>query len=221
VERLGAEHRRKAFTRSDREYWLLRADREYSGDGHHDRGLFSIYLLNLIHLNPGEGMYLPAGILHAYLEGAGVEIMANSNNVLRGGLTPKHVDVAELLKNVTFDGEEAEVITARPVEGSTERKFPTSANEFELSSIELSAHRSYSCGGDHSVEVFLVAVASPGTCLTLRTDSRTEETFRRGAVFLIAAGTDYELKANGDLTLFKAAVPLSGARHPAHLGASR
>ena len=54
-------------------------------------------LLNVVHLEPGEGVHLPAGNLHAYLDGAGVEIMAASDNVLRGGLTPKHVDVDELL----------------------------------------------------------------------------------------------------------------------------
>ena len=55
-------------------------------------------------------MYLPAGELHAYLEGTGVEIMANSNNVLRGGLTPKHVDVDELLRVLTFNPGQAEVL---------------------------------------------------------------------------------------------------------------
>ena len=70
--------------------------------GHRDRGIFSIYLLNLVHLRPGQGTYQPAGTLHAYLEGADVELMANSDNVLRGGLTPKHVDVAELLATLSF-----------------------------------------------------------------------------------------------------------------------
>jgi phosphomannomutase len=213
MQRLDAEHQRKAFTRSNREYWLLRADREYSRDGHHDRGLFSIYLLNLVHLRPGEGMYLPSGILHAYLEGAAVEIMANSNNVLRGGLTPKHVDVAELLKNVTFEGEEAEILTARPVTGSTERRFSTPADEFELSAIELSAHHSHPSDNDHSVEVFLITSATPDARLTLKIDGGTE-TFQRGAAFLITAGTPYELSADSDITAFKTAVPLTEVPRP-------
>src|SRR5262249_49801088 len=137
VRRLADENQHKAFTKAEREYWLLRADQHYSRDGHHDRGLLSMYFLNFVHLRPGEGMYLPAGILHAYLEGAGVEIMANSNNVLRGGLTPKHVDVPELLRNLTFEGKEVEIITGRQVVGITERKYETPAEEFELSCIEL------------------------------------------------------------------------------------
>jgi mannose-6-phosphate isomerase len=59
-------------------------------------------MLNLVRLAPGEAMSLAAGNIHAYLEGVGVEIMANSDNVLRGGLTSKHVDVPELLKIVDF-----------------------------------------------------------------------------------------------------------------------
>ena len=69
-------------------------------DGNIDRGIFSIYLFNLVHLKKGEGIFQDAGVPHAYLEGQNVEIMANSDNVLRGGLTTKHIDVKELLKHV-------------------------------------------------------------------------------------------------------------------------
>ncbi|MEZ5180703.1 MAG: mannose-6-phosphate isomerase, class I [Acidimicrobiales bacterium] len=60
-------------------------------------------LLHLLHLEPGDPVHLPAGNLHAYLTGAGIEVMAASDNVLRGGLTPKHVDVAELLHVLRFE----------------------------------------------------------------------------------------------------------------------
>jgi mannose-6-phosphate isomerase class I len=110
VRRLKEADAKRPFTRDELEYWVLKADRDYPTDGHRDRGLLSIYLLNLVHLQPGEAMYLPAGILHAYLEGSGMEIMANSNNVLRGGLTPKHADVPELLATLTFEGASAEIL---------------------------------------------------------------------------------------------------------------
>ena len=67
-----------------------------------DVGVVLSLLLNYVRLEPGEAIYLPAGNVHAYLRGLGVEIMANSDNVLRCGLTPKHVDVAELLKITDF-----------------------------------------------------------------------------------------------------------------------
>src|SRR5438876_6982110 len=69
VERLSGVNRRKPFTKDDREFWLLRADKAYARHGNRDRGLFSFYLLNRVHLRAGEGMYFPAGILLAYLEG--------------------------------------------------------------------------------------------------------------------------------------------------------
>src|SRR5262249_38765022 len=67
-----------------------------------DVGVLAPLLLNVVALSPGESMYLPAGELHSYLDGVGLEIMANSDNVLRGGLTAKHVDVPELLRTLTF-----------------------------------------------------------------------------------------------------------------------
>lgn len=74
--------------------WMRRLAKAYPSDP----GVLVSLLLNYVKLAPGEALYLPAGNLHAYLHGAGVEVMATSDNVLRGGLTPKHVDVEELLK---------------------------------------------------------------------------------------------------------------------------
>ena len=85
---------------------------------------------------PGEAIYLPAGELHSYLKGVGIELMANSDNVLRGGLTPKHVDVAELLKIVKF--ETSKIDTIKPVVcGNCEQIYPTPAEEFQLSVLSV------------------------------------------------------------------------------------
>lgn len=75
-----------------------------------DRGIFSIYLFNIVHLTEGQGIFQGAGVPHAYLEGRNIELMSNSDNVLRGGLTPKHVDVPELLKHVRFEATEPRVM---------------------------------------------------------------------------------------------------------------
>ena len=85
------------------DYWAKTAFEQYTNDGDYDRGIFSIYWFNVVHLTPGEAIFQDAGIPHAYLRGTCVEIMANSDNVLRGGLTPKHIDVPELLRNVRFE----------------------------------------------------------------------------------------------------------------------
>src|SRR6185312_14307445 len=86
------------LSRNQEHFWAARAALTYGGHGEIDRGIFSIYFFNLLNLQPGEAIFQAAGLPHAYLEGQNVEIMANSDNVLRGGLTQKHVDVPELMK---------------------------------------------------------------------------------------------------------------------------
>ncbi|MEU5842831.1 mannose-6-phosphate isomerase, class I [Rhodococcus sp. NPDC047139] len=111
-----------------------------------DAGVLASLLLNRITLKPGEGLYLDAGNLHAYLHGMGVEIMANSDNVLRGGLTPKHVDVPELLRVLDFDAASVPILEAEPeapdgvaTGAPVERRYRTPAPEFMLSRIDLGA----------------------------------------------------------------------------------
>ena len=77
---------------------MLELGERYPGDA----GVLAALLLNRVSLAPGEAIFLPAGNLHTYLHGVGLEVMANSDNVLRGGLTPKHVDVPELLRVLDF-----------------------------------------------------------------------------------------------------------------------
>ncbi|MFT4044145.1 MAG: mannose-6-phosphate isomerase, class I [Gordonia sp. (in: high G+C Gram-positive bacteria)] len=102
-----------------------------------DPGVLAALLLNRLHLSPGEGLYLPAGNLHAYLNGTGVEIMANSDNVLRGGLTPKHIDVPELLRVLDFTPVGVDVLKPKTRMIGAERVYLTPAPEFRLSRVEL------------------------------------------------------------------------------------
>jgi mannose-6-phosphate isomerase len=101
-----------------------------------DIGIVSALLLELVHLEPGEAIYLGAGNLHAYLEGTGVEIMASSDNVLRGGLTKKHVDVAELLRVLDFGAGPAQVLRPRAID-EHESGWDTPAREFRLSRLQV------------------------------------------------------------------------------------
>ncbi len=84
-------------------WWVSKLFRDDEEVVNIDRGVFSIYLFNLICLQKGEGIFQAAGVPHAYLEGHNIELMANSDNVLRGGLTPKHIDVPELMKHTLFE----------------------------------------------------------------------------------------------------------------------
>lgn len=104
-----------------------------------DAGVLAALLLNRITLEPGQGLFLSAGNLHAYLHGTAVEIMANSDNVLRGGLTPKHVDVPELLRVLDFDSVDVPLLVPAPTGNVGEVAYATPAPEFVLSRIDLDA----------------------------------------------------------------------------------
>jgi mannose-6-phosphate isomerase len=112
---------------------VLELGERYPGDC----GVLAALLLNRLVLAPGEAIFLPAGNLHTYLHGTGVEVLANSDNVLRGGLTPKHVDVPELLRVLDFRFGDMAVTTGE--EHGPRRVYRTSAPEFELSRVEWAA----------------------------------------------------------------------------------
>lgn len=111
---------------------VLSLNGEYPGDP----GVLISLLLNRLSLEPGEAVYLPAGNVHAYLHGMGVEVMASSDNVLRGGLTPKFVDVPELLKTVVFASVGVPMLRAGVSELGQELYQPP-FREFQLQRIEL------------------------------------------------------------------------------------
>ncbi|MEU8715485.1 mannose-6-phosphate isomerase, class I [Streptomyces sp. NPDC048663] len=113
----------------------------YAGLAHHypgDPGVIAAMLLNHVRLQPGEALFLGAGIPHAYLAGLGVEIMANSDNVLRCGLTPKHVDVPELLRVVRFEAGDPGVLRPEAAPDG-EEVYETPIDEFRLSRYVLPA----------------------------------------------------------------------------------
>ncbi|MCG8156596.1 mannose-6-phosphate isomerase [Brenneria goodwinii] len=98
-----------------------------------DSGLFSPLLLNVITLQPGEAMFLYAETPHAYLNGVALEVMANSDNVLRAGLTPKYIDIPELLDNVKFEAKPAAQLLTTPVQHGNELNFPIPVDDFAFS----------------------------------------------------------------------------------------
>lgn len=208
VERLKIREALRPFELEEREYWVLKSHRAHSCERHYDRGLFSIYLLNLIHLHAGQATYLPAGVLHAYLHGVGVELMANSNNVLRGGLTSKHVDVPELLQSITFD-EETPVFVDPIALSATEAAYRTPFEEFELRRIQLSDSLSHESSSACGAEI-LIVIAADETGVTARvTGSTTGDsvTLAQGQILLATHSTSYSLTANSAATLYKATVP--------------
>ncbi len=161
-------------------------------------GILAPLFLHLEELAPGEALFTGPGVLHAYLEGVGIELMANSDNVVRGGLTPKHVDVGELRRILRFEPEPPRLLPSTLAGG--ERRFETVADEFDLSVVEVAPGAARN-GGGGSVEILLCS-AGRGIIRT----GGTELSFGRGDSLLVpAAGGDYRIE--GRATLFRARVP--------------
>jgi mannose-6-phosphate isomerase len=112
--------------------WVARLAQAHPGD----LGVLAPLYLNLLELAPGEALFLGAGELHCYLGGTAVEVMASSDNVLRGGLTAKHVDRAELLRVLRFEPVEPHLVAAES-DGPHALYWPAPARQFRLGSIRL------------------------------------------------------------------------------------
>lgn len=192
-------HVRKRVRDETAYQWILNLSNEYPDD----IGIFSPILLNLICLEPGQAIFLGAGQLHAYLDGVGIELMANSDNVLRGGLTPKHVDVPELLNVLDFD--EREVTLLEPIEKDNyERVYSCPAEEFVLSMISLVENQSYFSTSGRSVEILL---CTAGAAELMDNHSCNILSLKKGvSVIVPAAVKGYKIK--GKATIYKAAVPV-------------
>ena len=119
-----------------------------------DKGIFSIYILNIVYIPKSQGIFQGAGLLHAYLEGQNIELMANSDNVLRGGLTPKHVDIKELMDHVHFIPTYPMVMEGTAING-IEVNYPCPVADFGLSKLSLKAGESYTIHSQ-SIEMLLV-----------------------------------------------------------------
>lgn len=174
--------------------WAVRLGERYPGDP----GVVGALLLNLVRLEPGEAIYLPAGNLHAYLSGVGVELMANSDNVLRGGCTPKHVDVPELLRVLDF--RTGSVPRVRGVERRGEHVYPTPAREFQLSRIELRKGRNFAARHRRGAEILLCTEGSA----ELQCGGATLALSQGASAFIAACDGDFRL--HGQATIYRATV---------------
>ena len=162
---------------------------EYPGDP----GVVISLMLNLVSLAPGEVLYLPAGNIHAYVDGLGIELMAASDNVLRGGLTPKHVDVPELLSVLNFSPVEVPYLAPEePVEGV--QIFRPDVADFVLTVVKVDGAVTIDASGPAiaicttgDVELNGYALAR-GTSVFVTADDSIANVTGHGSVFIATAG---------------------------------
>ena len=202
IDRILPLYELNQLKKAEEDFWVARAYLTFCKDQQIDRGLFSIYFFNLVNLKPGEGIFQDAGILHAYLEGQNLEIMANSDNVLRGGLTNKKVDVPELLKQVRFEPVVPKIIKGLKVNDSMEEAFITPAADFELRRMVLASNSSIEIAS-HTTDIFLV---TEGT-VNASADKITIP-LQKGECFLSTEGARIHLHAGSEgAVVFHATVP--------------
>ena len=187
------------------DFWAKKAFHDFSReDGHLDRGVFSIYVMNIVHLKPGEAIFQDSGLLHAYLEGSNIELMVNSDNVFRGGLTDKYMDIQLLLDHLDFHPTLPNILKPAVID-QNEKGFIIPSTDFELKEYELKK-------GD---ELIIAPSAGPSILLCLHGSVclKTEDTLpiTSGEAFFIAHNTKIHLEQKGEesAVLFKAGIPQS------------
>jgi mannose-6-phosphate isomerase len=163
-----------------------------------DPGVVISLMCNHLKLAPGEAVFLPAGNLHAYLSGAGVEVMASSDNVLRGGLTGKHVDLAALIEVLDFTDGRVPVI--HPVLGPGGLRYPVPVEDFDLTRCQLDRQ-----SGSLTTRGPQVLLCTEGTVVLTSADG--DLTLEKGASAFVPAGAP--VSARGPGVLYRATTNLS------------
>jgi mannose-6-phosphate isomerase len=187
----------QSFSETEPEHWIKRFYENKNFDSI-DPGVFSIYLMNIVGLQPGQATFQSAGLPHAYLSGKCIELMANSDNVLRGGLTSKHVDVEELMKHIKFEPT-FPVIMDEEMSDEALIRYPIVADEFAISGFRLKKGRMHS-----------YATESPEVCVVIEGKATTDSAFENmvaGDAFYILPDSHFLLKATEDCLLYRAYVP--------------
>ena len=192
-------HLENRLDKSQPEFWIAKW---YAGRGvpssKLDKGIFSLYFLNLVHLLPGEAIFQSEGVPHAYLEGQNVELMANSDNVLRAGFTSKHIDVPSLIKHTLFEPITPAVMTGEKL-SDQEILYACPVPEFSLSAVTL-VNNEWKHSSD-SFETFLVLEGA------VKFQGSNEIEARKGEVVGVVANEVFSVHASGRARLFRAFTP--------------
>lgn len=159
-----------------------------------DPGIVVSLLLNYVELEPLEALQLPAGNIHAYLSGLGLELMAASDNVLRGGLTPKHIDVPELIKVLNFTGAEVPVLEAKKLARGL-FEYPRTVPDYSFYRLEVSGENLLA---DLNLASDSIAICTSGEVQIYDSVGETETLKRSEAVFLSGARL-FSVTGNGVL----------------------
>ena len=185
----------------DPDYWLLYTlhAMQISRDKL-DAGLMSFYLFNIVNLQVGEGIFQAAGVPHAYLRGQNIELMACSDNVIRGGLTPKHVDIEQLLKIIDCSEIIPQIIAPAPK--NQVYTYPTPIADFALSNMPYAKNTEIS---DRTLNGTILLVMAGEITLEA---AQQKLTLKQGQAAFIEADTDYRVHGMQEGYAVLAGLPL-------------
>jgi mannose-6-phosphate isomerase len=190
--------RRAGLGREHPLYWLARLVELYPNDPL----VLAPLLMHLVRLSPGQGIFQPPRMLHSYLEGAGVEVMASSDNVVRAGLTPKPIDVLELLAVADLTPSLPSPIEplADPEAGIA--RFAAPADEFVLLRLEAGPAREVAVEGPTAI---LIGICTRGRGSLAAGDRGESLDLESGSAFAVRPGAGW-LRMIGDLCVYAATV---------------
>ena len=198
LDQIIPKYEHNGIEKNKEDFWAARAALTFCKDKNYDRGIFSIYLFNLLHLKKGEAVFQPEGMPHAYLEGQNVEVMANSDNVLRAGLTDKHIDVKELMRHIKFQETVPDIIN--PPQGQ-ERIYYSNAEEFELCQYDLKTKEELTIHSK-TAEIFLLI---EGT-IAIHWEKGFLE-LHKGEAAIVIANKKAQFRATTNSLLFRVTIP--------------
>jgi len=162
-----------------------------------DIGLFTLFILNLIHLNPGEGIFLKAGIPHAYVKGNIVECMANSDNVVRAGLTPKFKDIETLTQILTYEQGVPEIY--KILDKSVETHYQPPVSEFHLQRLDIEKDRSVEIQMETGIQILLMIEGA----VQIQRNSDESINYKKGdSILLPARLKQYTIKSEESARIF-------------------
>lgn len=201
INRIIPLYQQDKLQKDDENFWAARAAITFVQPNVIDRGIFSIYFFNLLHLKEGEAIFQNAGMPHAYLEGYNVEIMASSDNVLRGGLTTKHIDAVELLRHTKCEATIPKII--RVSKNKSVQVYKTPVKDFELTSYQLKK------GEEATIDVKTAEILLLTNGEVELTNKKIKVELKAGTLAAAAFdGAKVKMKAKEDSLLFRAGTPL-------------
>ena len=201
VDENKGDYQSSKISRRDPLFWIVRAGLRARECGQNlDAGLIMVLIMNLMYVKDGDVVFQGAGIPHAYLEGQNIELMANSDNVIRGGLTPKLVDVKELLKIVKFEEITPKtLVSAKTADGGEEYNVPV--KDFRLTKYVLKTNQKFSVPKDKSACIWLAVSGE------FKLDENNRY-YGKGKALLQKANETCTIEAVNDVVLYKASSAL-------------